>query len=75
MSMVEKTEKLKLQEKLSDLLWLQNDESHLVKLIDQKYRELMRVSKTFQPHVVLGDDSLKFYVSKTPIGRQQMHSA
>ena len=73
--MVEKTEKLKLQEKLSDLLWLQNDESHLVKLIDQKYRELMRVSKTFQQHVVLGDDSLKFYVSKTPIGRQQMHSA
>lgn len=44
LALLEKTEKLKLQEKLTSLACLQNDEKYLVRLLEQKFRDLVRAS-------------------------------
>ena len=61
-SLLEKTEKLKIQEKLSNMIWLQSDEKYLVKLIEQKFRGHNRqsVSRRSLEDIVSGANSSSY---------------
>lgn len=83
LALLEKTEKLKLQEQLSNLVWLQNDEKHIIKLIDQKFREFYRMSashklsdivkgaKPFNQIRLGNEDGLVYYISKQPFAPKE----
>lgn len=73
LTLLEKTEKLKIQEKLSSMIWLQNDEKYLVKLIEQKFRDYNRqsVSRRSLEDIVSGANSsnyMRLYDENKEIG-------